>query len=190
MAIPASKAKTVMPSSIGRPSPTPPDDTRGKAETMGSVQAAIEARALTYRTRAGEVTVRDVSLTVGQGELVAIIGTSGSGKATLLASMSGVCPPTSGTVLRHVPGDERPAGIGYVPRGDTMHPVLPLARALRYTAALRGVHASPEAVEYALGLVGLTAGAGVPFGTLDPGERKRAAIGAELLRRGGEELFP
>jgi ABC-type multidrug transport system ATPase subunit len=152
------------------------------------VQAAIEARAVTYRTRAGEVTVRDVSLTVGQGELVAIIGTSGSGKATLLASMSGVCPPTSGTVLRHVPGDERPAGIGYVPRGDTIHPVLPLARALRYTAALRGVHASPEAVEYALGLVGLTAGAGVPFGTLDPGERKRAAIAAELLA-GRRQLF-
>jgi ABC-type multidrug transport system ATPase subunit len=161
---------------------------------MGSVQAAIEARAVTYRTRAGEVTVRDVSLTVGQGELVAIIGGSGSGKATLLDSMSGLCPPTSGTILRHIPGAAPQAGgprsgqIGYVPRGDTIHPVLPLASALRYTVALRGAHASPEAVEYALGLVGLSAGASVPFGTLDPGERKRAAIAAELLA-GREQLF-
>jgi ABC-type multidrug transport system ATPase subunit len=159
---------------------------------MGIVQAAIEARAVTYRTRAGEVTVRDVSLTVGQGELVAIIGGSGSGKATLLNSISGLRPPTSGTILRHVPGDERQAGdppswrIGYVPRGDTIHPVLPLARALRYTVALRGVHASPEAVGYALGMVGLTAEATVPFGTLDPGERKRAAIAAELLAGRGQ----
>jgi ABC-type multidrug transport system ATPase subunit len=194
MAIPASKAKTVMLSSIGRPSPTPPGDTRGKADTIGIVQAAIEARAVTYRTRAGEVTVRDVSLTVGQGELVAIIGGSGSGKATLLNSMCGLRPPTSGTILRHVPGDERQAAdppswrIGYVPRGDTIHPVLPLARALRYTVALRGVHASPEGVEYALALVGLTAEATVPFGTLDPGERKRAAIAAELLA-GRWQLF-
>jgi len=156
------------------------------------VQAAIEARAVTYRTRAGEVTVRDVSLTVGQGELVAIIGGSGSGKATLLNSMSGLRPPTSGTILRHVPGDERqPADppswrIGYVPREDTIHPVLPLARALRYTVELRGVHPSPEAVEYALGMVGLTAEATVPFGTLDPGERKRAAIAAELLAGRGQ----
>ncbi|MGH3211208.1 MAG: ATP-binding cassette domain-containing protein [Trebonia sp.] len=183
-----------MPSSIGRPSPTPPDDTRGKPDTIGSVQAAIEARAVTYRTRAGEVTVRDVSLTVGQGELVAIIGGTGSGKATLLDSMSGLCPPTSGTILRHVPGEarqvaDRPSGqIGYVPRGDTIHPVLPLARALRYTVALRRVPASPEAVEYALGMVGLTARATVPFGTLDPGDRKRAAIAAELLA-GRRQLY-
>ena len=194
MAIPASKAKTVMLSSIGSPPPTPPDDTRGKADTIGSVQAAIEARAVTYRTRAGEVTVRDVSLTVGQGELVAIIGGTGSGKATLLDSMSGLCPPTSGAIFRHVPGDARQAGgprsgqIGYVPRGDTVHPVLPLARALRYTVALRGLHASPEAVEHALGMVGLTAEATVPCGTLDPGDRKRAAIAAELLA-GRRQLF-
>jgi ABC transport system ATP-binding/permease protein len=159
---------------------------------MGSVQAAIEARALTYRTRAGEVTVRNVSLTVGQSELVAIIGGSGSGKATLLNSMSGLCPPTSGTILRHVPGDEGqaaglPSGqIGYVPRGDTIHPVLPLARALRYTVALREVRASPEAVEYALGMVGLSAKSAVSFGALDPGERKRAAIAAELLAGRGQ----
>jgi ABC-type multidrug transport system ATPase subunit len=144
------------------------------------VQAAIEARAVTYRTRAGEVTVRDVTLTVSQGELVAIIGGSRSGKAALLDSMSGLCPPTSGTVTRHVPGEDRrrDGNIGYVPRGDTMYPVLPLARALRYTAELRGVDASPEAVGHALGMVGLSADATVPCGTLDPGERKRAAIAA------------
>ncbi len=134
-----------MPSSIGRPSPAPAGDTRGKPETIGIVQAAIEARAVTCRTRAGEVTVRDVSLTVGESELVAIIGGSGSGKTSLLAAMSGLRAPTSGTVLRDVQDDGRPAGsapfrrVGYVPDGDTMHPVLPLARALRYTAELRGV---------------------------------------------------
>src|ERR1700733_3563881 len=108
--------------------------------------------------------------------------------------MWGLGPPTSGAILRHVPGDARPAGgprsgqIGYVPRGDTVRPVLPLARALRYTVALRGVHATPEAVEYALGMVGLTAEAAVPCGSLDPGDRKRAAIAAELLA-GRRQLF-
>jgi ABC-type multidrug transport system ATPase subunit len=151
------------------------------------VQAAIEARAVSYRTRAGEVTVRDVSLTVGQGELVAIIGSSGSGKATLLGAMSGVRAPTSGTVLRHLQDHERAAGgppprrVGYVPAGDTLYPVLPLARALRYTAELRGVRCSAELRGQALGLVGLAAAAAVPVGALSEGERKRAAIAAELL---------
>jgi ABC-type multidrug transport system ATPase subunit len=157
------------------------------------VQAAIEARAVGYRTRAGEVTVRDISLTVGQGELVAIIGSSGSGKTTLLGAMSGLRPPTSGAVLRNVQGDLRPVGlpsrqIGYIPSGDTIHPVLPLARALGYTAALRGARSTSEAVQHALGMVGLAAAAAVPVGTLDAGERKRAAIAAELLS-GPAQLF-
>jgi ABC-type multidrug transport system ATPase subunit len=158
------------------------------------VQAAIEARAVSCRTRAGEVTVRDVSLTVGQGELTAIIGNSGSGKATLLRAMSGVRAPASGTVLRHVAGDGRPAGgppsgqVGYIPRGDTMHSVLPLARTLRYTAELRGVHCPSATAQRALGLVGLAAEASAPVGALDPGKRKRAAVAAELLA-GPAQLF-
>jgi ABC-type multidrug transport system ATPase subunit len=143
------------------------------------VQVAIEARAVSHRTRAGEVTVRDVSLTVGHGELVAIIGGSGSGKTTLLDAMSGLRPPTSGAVLRHAQIGTRQ--IGYVPDGDTIYPVLPLARALRYTAALRGIRDSDDVVEQVLGKVGLAAEAAVRFGALNPGERKRAAIASELL---------
>ena len=150
---------------------------------MGIVQAAIEARAVTHRTRAGEVTMRDMSLTVGQGELVAIIGGSGSGKATLLDALSGLRPPTSGTVLRN--GARQ---IGYVPMEDSNPPLLPLARALRYTAALRGVRSPDNAVADALGLVGLTNEASLPAGALNPGDRKRAGIAAELLP-GPAELF-
>ena len=185
-----------MPSSIGRPSPAPPGDTRGKPETIGIVQAAIEARAVSYRTRAGEVTVRDISLTVGEGELVAIIGSSGSGKTTLLDAMSGLRAPTSARCC----GTFRATGarrartlpaIGYIPNGDTMHPVLPLARALRYTAELRGVRCADEVTERALGLVGLAAEAAVPVGAPQPGRaqarrhRRRAAgrPGAALPRR-------
>ena len=72
-----------------------------------------------------------------------------------------------------------------------IHPVLPLGRALGYTAVLRGLHISPpprggshdDAVEQVLGLAGLAAEAAMPVGDLDPGERKRAAIAAELLAR-------
>jgi ABC-type multidrug transport system ATPase subunit len=141
------------------------------------VQAAVEARAVTCRTRTGGVAVRDVSLTVGQGELVAIIGSSGSGKSTLLAVLSGRLPPTTGAVLRN-PGRH----VAYVPAGDSIAPVLPLARALRYTAALRGVSDSAgDAVDDVLDVAGLAAAASIPVGTLNPGERKRAEIAAELL---------
>jgi ABC-type multidrug transport system ATPase subunit len=154
------------------------------------VQAAIEARAVSHRTRAGEVAVRDISLTVGHGELVAIIGGRGSGKTTLLDAMSGLRPPTSGTV-------DRPVGraAGYVPDVDTLPAVLPLARALRYTAELRSVRVAAvtagagtgggyqAAVTEALDLAGLAAAARMPAGALTAEERKRASVAAELLSR-------
>lgn len=151
------------------------------------MQAAIEARAVTYRTRAGGVTFRDISLTIGHGELVAIFGSSGSGKTTLLEALCGLCQPTSGTVRRRP--DRK---VGYVPAGDSLPQVLPLSRALRYTAALRGTGgfrrrdaASPggrrDSVDEALDLVGLAGEANVPLAALNPGERKRAEIAAELL---------
>ena len=153
-----------------------------------NVQAAIEARAVGVRTRAGEAAVRDISLSVSLGELVAITG-GGPGKTTLLDTLSGLQPPSSGAVIRgagpvpsSAPGS-RPARLsGYVPAGDLLHPVLPLGTALRYAAALRAA-GDPGTVGAALSAAGLTGSAALPAGALDPGQRKRAAIAAELLSR-------
>lgn len=61
----------------------------------------VEARhaSVRYPTRRGPITaVDDVSLAIGAGECVAIMGRSGSGKSTLLALLGGLCAPTTGEV--------------------------------------------------------------------------------------------
>jgi len=65
--------------------------------------------------------VRDISLTVEEGQVVALIGPSGSGKSTFLDLLMGLYLPTSGTVRfgESNPSEFRrlkPGAVGYVPQ--------------------------------------------------------------------------
>ena len=55
---------------------------------------------MTYRAESGPVeALRDITLEVGRGELVALVGPSGCGKSTLLRIVAGLRPPTTGRVV-------------------------------------------------------------------------------------------
>ena len=54
----------------------------------------------TYETGAGDVTVlEDITLKVGAGEFIGVVGPSGSGKSTLLNMITGIDRPTGGEVF-------------------------------------------------------------------------------------------
>ena len=43
--------------------------------------------------------LRDVSLTVGEGEIVSLVGSNGAGKSTLLYTIAGCSPPSAGRII-------------------------------------------------------------------------------------------
>jgi nitrate/nitrite transport system ATP-binding protein len=81
--------------------------------TWSSKYLQIDKVAQTFYTAQGEFpALRDIDLTVGKGEFVALIGHSGCGKSTLLNLIAGLTTPTQGTLIcanREIigPGPER-----------------------------------------------------------------------------------
>ena len=58
----------------------------------------IEARGLTHEYPDGTIAIRDVTLSIEQGERVAVVGANGSGKSTLQLALGGLVDPSAGTV--------------------------------------------------------------------------------------------
>jgi len=79
----------------------------------------------------GSTVLNDLSLTVNEGEVVALLGRNGVGKSTTLRAITGVVPPTAGRVsfagqdiTRLKPYRINRAGIAMVPEGRRLFPYL------------------------------------------------------------------
>ena len=79
--------------------------------------------------------LHDVSLTVGAGETVALLGTNGNGKSTLLKCILGIVRPSAGNIAADLDGERHELvgrttedivdlGIGFVPEGRRLFPKL------------------------------------------------------------------
>jgi len=140
---------------------------------------------------AGRAVLRDVSLTVEAGEVVAILGANGSGKSTLVRSLVGLVPLSGGSItlfgtpLRRF---RQWARVGWVPQRigvgggvpATVGEVVSSGRLGR-----RGILALPRAadraaVQAALLDVGLADRIGDPVATLSGGQQQRALIARAL----------
>ena len=93
-------------------------------EHTASTHPAVEIDSVTlnYFTPEREtLALSNVSLTVAQGEFVAIVGSSGCGKSTLLSMVSGLLPPSRGSI--RIDGHEvtKPSPrVGYMFQKDTL----------------------------------------------------------------------
>ena len=136
--------------------------------------------------------LKGVSLEVGEGEIITLIGANGAGKTTTLMSISGIVPPRSGEVLFegkaiHSLPPEEVVGLGIcqVPEGRRIFPYLTVAENLDMGAFLRNdSERIKQDIEYIYALFPILAErrhqAG---GTLSGGEQQMLAISRALMAR-------
>lgn len=139
--------------------------------------------------------INGVSLSVGQGELVSLIGANGAGKSTLLQTISGLLPQWEGEILLEkasLKGLKPPAivqrGISLVPEGRLLFPPMSILDNLRLGAYLRYRNSEKEQIEEDIQEVMdlfpiLRERAKQPAGTMSGGEQQMLAIGRALMAR-------
>jgi putative ABC transport system ATP-binding protein len=153
----------------------------------------VEHLTRTYNTGAGEVhAVRDVSFTIPDGALVALVGRSGSGKTTLLNCIGGLDAPTSGRVVINgtdLSGLDESARtklrrdeLAFVFQTFGLVPMLSAAENVGLPMRLRRVPNAQrrDRVAALLDLVGLSAHAGQRPGEMSGGQQQRVAIARAL----------
>lgn len=90
------------------------------------------------------VIIRDVSIQVAQGEIVALLGRNGVGKSTLMRYATGLIPAMEGRVeINGQPAPATPAkraqqGLGYVPQGRYVFPRMTVTENIAVAAEANG----------------------------------------------------
>ena len=130
--------------------------------------------------------LEQINLSVEEGEFVAILGYSGTGKTTLISLMAGLIQPDAGGLLvrgkqAKGPGPER----GVVFQSYSLMPWLTVARQCRARGQRRSSRASPPGERKALvrryiDMVGLSHAADRPPAELSGGMRQRVAVARAL----------
>ncbi len=135
--------------------------------------------------------VKGISFSVGEGEVVSLIGTNGAGKTTTLRTISGLLQPSAGEIrfqgkrLNGIPAHEIVTlGIAHSPEGRRIFPRLTVEANLRLGAFTRKDSGVENDLEAAYDLFPiLRERSKQPAGTFSGGEQQMLAMGRAMMSR-------
>ena len=154
------------------------------AQPLGGLK--LETANLT-RVAGGKVLVDHVSIQVEPGEILAVLGASGSGKSSLLRLLNRFDEPTSGDVLlngtsfRTIAPQELRRRVGMVMQTSYLFPGS-VAFNVAFGPRQRGVALTPQQINQILERVGLPGYAERDVSGLSGGEAQRVSIACTRIR--------
>ena len=150
----------------------------------------LEVKGLSFGYQKGQQTLRDVSFSIGKGEMVSIVGRNGAGKSTLSKLICGFETPDAGEIFlngKPLAGENirrRAQHIGYV----MQNPNQMISKTMIYDEVALGLQRSGlteeqirEKVEATLRVCGLYPFRNWPISALSFGQKKRVTIASVLV---------
>src|ERR1700712_5523506 len=133
------------------------------------------------------VAVKDLDLTIGRGEVVALLGPSGCGKTTTMRAIAGLLTPTSGRIsldgadITRVSANKR--AIGLVFQSYALFPHLSVYENVAFGLRLKGMRGSALDALFGAGLtsVGLANFSSRKPGELSGGQQQRVALARSMV---------
>jgi len=130
----------------------------------------------------GVTAVRDLTLAIEPGQIVALLGPNGSGKTTTLKAAAGLLRPTSGFVRIGGVGAEHPEArraIAFLPQKVSFPDALTGREVMTFYRRLRGT--DPQRVDAALRFATLNGASGRPVGDYSGGMMQRLGLAVAML---------
>lgn len=163
----------------------------------------LEVRDVTCRFRDGWTALDSISFSAQRGEMICVMGASGSGKSSLLRSLAGQFRPAQGQVLfnglsLYERFDDLKQYVAYIPQFDAFDEHLTIEENLDFAAAIRSPHLSKRErirrIDAKLAELGLNERRKSVVGSphkklLSGGERKRLNIGLDMIGLADVYLF-
>jgi ABC-2 type transport system ATP-binding protein len=147
----------------------------------------LQADRLT-KSYGGITAVRDVSFTLGAGQVLGYLGPNGSGKSTTIKMLTGLVEPTGGRVLFNGVSIadqmlEYRRVLGYIPEEPHVYPYFTGPEFLTLIGRLRGIPLPvvERRIEELLEVWGLTDARHTPLASYSKGMRQKILISAALL---------
>jgi ABC-2 type transport system ATP-binding protein len=134
--------------------------------------------------------VKQITFSVQKGESYGLLGPNGAGKTTAINMITGLFPPTSGTItianIDMVRSPKQAQGlIGIVPQDIALYQTMSAIENLKFWGRMYGLSGNTlmERVDEALELIGLTDRAKDKVATFSGGMKRRVNIGAAILHK-------
>ncbi|HET7402836.1 MAG TPA: ABC transporter ATP-binding protein, partial [Usitatibacter sp.] len=176
-----------LPAFLQRPAPA----TAAPPLVVGDASTLVELHRVSksYEVADGGPDVRildDIDLTVREGEMLALLGQSGSGKSTILRLVAGLTRPTQGTVLRHgTPLEGVNPDVAIVFQSFALYPWLTVEENVEVGIIRRRVPREEAAgeIQRAIDLIGLAGYENAYPKQLSGGMRQRVGFARALVAR-------